>query len=409
MQRPSSPVGPSIAPAQAPAALPPTSDATPPSAGVAPPVSTAAAPAPHGALIPVPPSGQAEPLIPPRHRRRRIVLIVLLLLAGLGGGGWLFLGQAPLVTLVQPMRGPAIEAVYATGIVEAIDTARAGTTVAGRVIAVPVQEGDVVRAGQVLALLDPRQAQQRLEDARARLDLAEQELARDRALVGTGVRTLQALQRSEAERDRAAAAVTLAARELDEHRIVSPLDGVVMRRDVEPGNTAAAATGLFTVASTKRLRVAADVDERDIAQVRMGARMAIHADAYPAEAFVADVTNIRRQGDTATRTFRVEANLPADTKLFIGMTVDTNIVVAERPDALLLPPASVRHDPPQGGRPGPAYVFRVADGVAHRVPVTLGAIGSTAIEVRDGIGPEDAIVLEPSATLTDGMRVRVRP
>ncbi|OJW25248.1 MAG: hypothetical protein BGO51_27915 [Rhodospirillales bacterium 69-11] len=346
---------------------------------------------------------------PPRRRRRTLLVLLVLLLAGVGGGSWLFLGRTPLVTLIRPTRGPAIEAVYATGIVEAIDTARAGTTVAGRVIAVLVQEGDTVRAGQVLALLDPRQAQQRLEDARARLALAEQELARDRALIGTGVRSLQAMQRSEAERDRAEAAVTLAARELDEHRIVAPLDGVVMRRDVEPGNTAAANTGLFTIDSTRRLRVAADVDERDIAQVRMGARMAIHADAYPEEAFVAEVTNIRRQGDTATRTFRVEADLPADTKLFIGMTVDTNIVVAERPDALLLPPDAVRHDAPQGGRPGPATVFRVTDGVARRVPVTPGATGPSAIEIREGIGPEDAIVRAPPADLADGMRVRVRP
>ena len=303
------------------------------------------------------------------------------------------------MAVVTPTLGPAIEAVYATGIVEAIDTARVGTTVAGRVVAVLVWEGDVVRQGQPLAQLDDREARQALEDARARLALAEQELARDRVLVATGVHTVQALQRSVAERDRASAAVELAARQVDDRRIVAPLDGIVMRREVDPGNTAAAATALFTVASTARLRIAADVDERDIAAVRMGARVAIRADAYPNEAFTAVVTNIRHQGDTATRTFRVEADLPPPTWLFIGMTVDVNIVVAERPDALLLPPGALRHDPPQGGRPGPAYVFRVQDDLARRVPVETGAEGAAAIEIRSGVARNDQVIVDPPENL----------
>lgn len=367
-----------------------------------------------GALVPVAahavvPVRSAAPLGPsPGGRRWRHWLLSGAVLLAIAAGAWYFAGRPPLVAVVTPTLGPAIEAVYATGIVEAIDTARVGTTVAGRVVAVLVWEGDVVRQGQPLAQLDDREARQALEDARARLALAEQELARDRVLVATGVHTVQALQRSVAERDRASAAVELAARQVDDRRIVAPLDGIVMRREVDPGNTAAAATALFTVASTARLRIAADVDERDIAAVRMGARVAIRADAYPNEAFTAVVTNIRRQGDTATRTFRVEADLPPPTRLFIGMTVDVNIVVAERPDALLLPPGALRHDPPQGGRPGPAYVFRVQDDLARRVPVETGAEGAAAVEIRSGVARNDQVIADPPENLADGARVRLR-
>ena len=349
----------------------------------------------------------AHLLVPPkRNRRFGVLLLVLFFVTCAGIAGWFLAWQPLTVTLVQPHRGAALEAVYATGIVEAIDTARVGSTVAGRLTTVLVQEGDAVRTGQVMATLDDRQARQRLEDARARLALAQEELARDRALLPTGTRSVQAMQRSQAERDRAEAGVTLAARDLAEYTILAPLDGVVMRREVDPGNTVVANTALFTVASTAHLRIAADVDERDIAQVRMGAAVAIHADGFPGEAFAAQVTNIRRQGDTATRTFRVEAELPGGTRLLIGMTVDVNIVVAERPDALLLPPGAVHHDPPQGGQPGAAYVLQPVEGRARRLDVELGAAGATAIEVRRGLTAGSQVIASP-LSVSDGARIRV--
>ena len=315
--------------------------------------------------------------------------------------------QRPLtVAVVHPWRGEAIEAVYATGLVEAIDTARVGTTVAARIDALLAEEGDRVRRGQVLARLDDREARQRLSDTQARLALAEQELARDQALLQRGVRSPQAEQRSREERDRAAALAGMAEKQLAEFTIASPLDGIVMTRPVEAGETVAANAVLFTVASTARLRIAADVDERDIPQVRMSAPVAIRADAFPHDVFDARVTNIRLQGDTATRTYRVEAALPPDTKLMTGMTVDVNIVVAQRPDALLVPSAAIRHAPAKGGVPGAAYVFRVQDDIARRTPVTLGAEGPETTEVRDGLAADATLVADPSDRLQDGARIR---
>ena len=115
---------------------------------------------------------------------------------------------------------------------------------------------------------------------------------------------------------------------------------------------------MFEISSTARLRIAAEVDERDIADVRFGAALAARADGFPGQTFQAEVTNIRRQGDTGSRTFRVEADLPTDTKLLIGMTVDVDIVTGERDHALLVPASAVGHEASQGGSPGPAYVLR---------------------------------------------------
>jgi RND family efflux transporter MFP subunit len=376
----------------------------PRNAGARPPA--ALAPTQPRILDPAPP-----PLLQVARRRRSLLWPAVLLLLALAGAGWGWRVwvQAVPVEVVQPWRGPALEAVYATGVVEAIDTARIGTTVAGRIVSLAADEGDTVHEGELLARLDDRQPRQRLADARARLITGEEELARTRALVGRGVRSVQQLEHDIQERDQAAAMLALAVRQLDEYTILAPLDAVVMKRPVEPGETVAANATLFEVASTARLRVAADVDERDIPQIRMGAKVAIRAEAFPDEVFNATVTNIRRQGDTSTRTFRVEADLQQGTRLLIGMTVDVNVVVAERAAALLVPAAAVRHDPPSGGRPGKAWVWRVIDDRTARAPVTVGAEGTQSVEIRAGLTEADTVVAGPASRLSAGQRVSPHP
>ncbi len=345
------------------------------------------------------------PPTPPARRRWLAWLVALAALVAAGTLGWWEFARPPTLAIVTPWRGPALEAVYATGVVEAIDSARVGTTVAARILALAADEGDRVQARQQLAQLDDRQARQRLADAQARLDLAEQEFARDQALLAQAVRSQQQLQRSQQARDAAAAAVEIAARQLEEYRIISPLDGIVMKRPVQPGETIAANATLFEIAAPSPLRVAADVDERDIARIRMGARVAVRAEAFPGRAIAAEVTNIRGRGETATRTFRVEADLPPNSLLLIGMTVDVNLVVAERLNALLVPPTAIRHAPPQGGRPGAAHVFRLLDGRARLTPVELGASGPTAIEIRTGLPDATPLIADPPGGLEDGTAV----
>ncbi len=345
----------------------------------------------------------------PRAGARGVVLsVTVLIILALTWSAWMYF-QPIAVKAVLPTRGPAIEAVYATGVIEAIDHARFGSTVAGRVTEVLVDEGDAVRKNDVVARLDDSQAVARLRDAKARLTMAEADVSRDQTLMNRGVLAIQTLERAQKERDQAAAALDLHARQLEDYVVLSPLSGTMMKRHVEPGETVAANAVLFEIDSTARKRIAAEVDERDIAGVRLGASIAAHADGFPDEVFEAKVTNIRRQGDSGSRTFRVEADLTPDTKLMIGMTADVDIVVAERENALLLPASAVAHGASVGGRPGAPYVFVVEAGRARRVNVKTGAVGAAKIEIASGLSGEDAVVIEPFDRLADGKPVRVTP
>src|SRR5271165_4225299 len=341
-------------------------------------------------------------------RQGLVLASAVVIMLALGGAWWTYF-QPVAVAVEHPTRGPAIESVYATGVIEAIDYARFGATVAGRVTDVLVDEGDAVRKGDVVARLDDSQALARVRDARARLTMAEADSLRDQTLMNRGVLAVQTLERAQQERDQAAAAVELFARQLEDYTVLAPLSGTVMKRNVEPGETVAANAVLFEIASTARKRIAAEVDERDIAGVRLGAPIAAHADGFPDEVFEAKVTNIRRQGDSGSRTFRVEADLPADTKLMIGMTVDVDVVVDERENALLVPAGAVAHGPSLGGRPGAPYMFVVDGGRVRRVDVKTGAVGTAKAEVVSGLSDSDAIVVDPPDRLADGKAVRVKP
>ena len=141
----------------------------------------------------------------------------------------------------------------------------------------------------------------------------------------------------------------------------------------------------------------------------MGAPIAAHADGFPDQVFEAKVTNIRRQGDASSRTFRVEGDLPGDSLLMIGMTVDVDIVTAERDNALLVPASAVGHGASAGGRPGSPFVVLVDQGRARRIEVEIGAVGPAKIEIRGGLAEVDAVVRDNPDRLRDGERLRIEP
>ncbi|HEX2150435.1 MAG TPA: efflux RND transporter periplasmic adaptor subunit [Stellaceae bacterium] len=365
-------------------------------------------PAPGQAREPTPERGRrADPAgAPPAYRsevapsrRRRVhwgrwaALLVLLCIAAAYAYSVL---RPPAVTVVAPHRGPAVQAVYATGTVEPSVMVPISPRGMARLVELKVDEGSVVVKGQLFARLENDDLRRAIEVAEAEERYAKAQLDRQGQLVERGVAARNAYDRARADWEKATATRERAEAEARYLDLVAPADGKIIRRDGEIGQVIAPDKPLLWMSCCAPLRVSAEVDEEDIAQVRSGQEVLIRADAYPGQIFPGTVQSITPKGDPVARTYRVRISLPEDTKLMIGMTAETNIVLRKADNALLVPAGAVRQD----------TVWLVEDGRVSPRQVTIGAKGANEIEILSGLADGDHIVAEAAAGVKPGQAVR---
>lgn len=331
----------------------------------------------------------------------RIVKILLWLLVVAGaaaGAGWWFFRPAE-VDVAIPQRGTAVEIVYGTGAVEPVHWAKVASLIRERIVELCDCEGRRVAKGDVLARLDDREQQAQLRDLKAREDFARRELARQTDLIGREVTTRQALERATSELRQIQAQIAVQQEKLADYVILSPMDGSVLRRDGELGESAEAGQVLFRVGVPKPLQVVAEVNEEDIPKVAAGQAVLFRTDAFPDRRLEGHVREITPMGDAVAKTYRVRIQLPDDTPLMIGMSVEANIVTREKPGALLVPTGAVRD----------GAVFVVDGGRVRHRPVTLGIRGTRMAEVTAGLAEGERVAIAGSGTLIDGERVLLKP
>lgn len=330
-------------------------------------------------------------------RWKWILVAVVLVAAGAGAAYWRVRGPVP-VDVVAPTRGPAVDAIYATGTVEPTVMLPIAPRVAGRLVELNTDEGATVRKGQVLARLDDADLASAVAELEARARFAQDQLRRTEALVQRGVSAAIELDRARADADAAEAQVRRARAQRDFTALVAPADGTIIRRDGEIGQFVPAGQAVFYLSCCAPLRVTAEVDEEDIPRVHVGQRAVLRADALPDAAFEGAVAEVTPKGDPVARSYRVRIRLPEPGGLQVGMTVDANLIVAERANALLVPTTALQD----------GAVWLVRDGRLVRRAVQVGVSGDARSEILDGLAPDAAIVVQPSAELAEGRRARVR-
>lgn len=334
-------------------------------------------------------------------RRLRRLLLSLLVLAALAaaGGVWWFRNSARVVELARPTRGPAVEAVYATGVVEPENWAKVAAVTPGRLAEILVREGEQVTRGQPLARLDDREAGARVAELEAKAAYWREQMNRSAALVQSGVRSRDAYEKDKSELNQITAAIAASRQRRADLLVAAPIDGQVMRRDFEVGEVVGVNDVLFWIGDPRPLRLTVDVDEEDIPRVRPGQKVLIKSDSFPGQVLEARVGRVTPKGDPINKTFRVRVTLPDDTPLMVGMTTEVNIVTAETADALLIPSTALVD----------SKVFVAEDGVATERPVTIGIRGRNRVEVKDGVSAEDRVLAAPPTGLKPGERVRAKP
>ena len=347
----------------------------------------------------------------------------------------------------QVERGGLKVSVTATGNVEPINRVDVGSELSGIVRTVAVSHNDRVLRGQVLATLDTDRLEAQvlettaaLRSARAKVEeteatLAERQLALERTaeLVGTNLLSRNELDTAEAAFKRAEADVasanaqvaqveaSLNARQTDLGKTVirSPINGVVLDRAVEPGQTVAAslqAPILFTLAEDlTQMELHVAVDEADIGSVREGQSATFTVDAYPGRSFPAEITELRYASETVNGVVTYQAVLRVDNSdlaLRPGMTATAEIEVQTVEDALLVPNAALRFEPPAAnespsrtnGGLVQAIFSRRPGGQQKSRPAMSDAGGQTVWTLNDG--QPTALSIETGAT--DGLKTEVK-
>ncbi|MGN6228271.1 MAG: efflux RND transporter periplasmic adaptor subunit [Dyella sp.] len=392
-------------------------------------------------------------------------LLVLLGVLVLAGVGYVLLRRSsaaaqPRYQAVEVTRGDLVVTVAATGNLQPTNQVDVGSELSGIMEAVRVDVNDTVKRGQVLAQLDVSRLKDQIANARGALDAARAQVRLAAATVtetrlqvsrltrmfassgGTvpaqvDIDTAQAaLQRALAAQASAQAAVAQAQAALStgetnlaKASIRSPIDGVVLTRSIEPGQTVAAslqAPVLFTLAEDlSKMELQVDVDEADVGQVRNGQRATFTVDAYPGREYPAQVRRVGFGSQTKDGVVSYLTVLTVnndDLSLRPGMTATAAIVVSEHKQVLLVPSAALRFTPasanaapssgglvsklmprpphgasrPAAGGNGKARrVWVLRDGQPVAVPVTLGASNGQLSEVAsDALQPGMRVITE---------------
>ena len=312
----------------------------------------------------------------------------------------LFLWPGKGVTVVRVVRGPAVQAVYASGVIESVVQTEVAPLVTARLTQFKVDEGDKVQPGQELATLDDTAARAQVVALDARVGYLLKEAARRKALEKADFSSKQVTEEIQAQLKEAQAQLSGARQNLAEYHLLAPVAGTVLRREGDEGEVVAAGKMVFSIGLPHQLRANADVDEEDIAQVKLGQEALIRLDAFPDKVMHGRVSAITPQGDPINKSFRVYADLPLDAPLKVGMTCEVNIVTNAQDNALLLPIQALA----KGNK-----VWRVdANNRAQLQPVGVGIKTDKIAQIRQGLTADERIIMPPVEALHEGQRVRVK-
>ncbi|MDP1585104.1 MAG: efflux RND transporter periplasmic adaptor subunit [Bradyrhizobium sp.] len=317
------------------------------------------------------------------------------MVAALAAAAW-WLSRGPVVTVARITRGAAAEIVYATGSVEPETWSRSTPLVRGRIIERCRCEGKSVRKGDVLARLDDKEALATLNDLRALEEFQRREFDRQSQLLARGVATSQAYQRAESDLARIRAQIAAQAQRLEYYKLVSPMDGTVLKEDGEVGDMVDPGTILYRIGLEKPLWVVADVNEEDIPRVKAGQKALLRTDAFINQVLPGVVKQITPAGDPVSKTFRVRIGLPDDTPLRVGMSVEANIVSREKQDVLLVPANAVVNN----------SLLMVENNRARLRKVEIGIRGTGMVEIVGGASEGELVAAPATTNIKGGSRVR---
>jgi HlyD family secretion protein len=395
----------------------------------------------------------------PKSRSVLVLLAVAGVAACLALARWL---AGPTVPAYVVEQGDILQTVVASGRVETPLRVDVGAQITGRVAAIPVAEGQSVRNGQLLIVLEDSEAkaavaaaraavlqdqarlqqirdaalptaaqalrraqatslnaraqydrilalkarnlasQADLDTARMNLDVAESDMHSAQLQVDTNSPTGSDYRVAATSLQQSMASLGAAQARLDYTRITAPVDGTLIARDVERGDVVQPGKSLMVISPAGPTQLVVQIDEKNLAMLHVGQRALASADAYPDRTFVANVVYINPGVDATRGSVEVKLGVPdAPAYLRQDMTVSVDIEVARRTRTLILNADGV-HDSTTAA----PWVTKVAHGRTQRQAVTLGARGTGRVEILQGLQAGDRVLSAAKLPVAEGSRVR---
>jgi len=379
-----------------------------------------------------------RPTAAPPPRRLMLTLVIVVAALAVGAGSYVAyvhtLGRPPEVqTAIVSVRSAGQPGVLLTGsgyVVTQHKYIVIGTKILGQIVEEPIEEGQHVHKGDVLARIDDRDYQAQLRQALADRDLAianvqlrEAQARRTRALFDNQAMSQDQLDLAEnalavaqADLKRAQGAIDFARFNVSQCKIESPIDGIVLQKYRELGDTinyggqlqaGGGATDIVQLADTTDMRVEVDINEADIAKVTMSEAAAVIPDAYPDKSFSAVVAKIYPEADRQKGTVKVEVKLRDPDLNIIRPEMSAKVTfLAGDLHVRTVPLITAPKKAIVADATGKA-VWVVRDGEAYRVAITTGRELQDGIEIHSGLDGGERIILEPSANLQNGSRVTI--
>jgi RND family efflux transporter MFP subunit len=387
---------------------------------------------------------------------KKIVLVVVLL-GAVGAGGWYWYrsstgaaaastaGGAPSGKGGRGGRGGAVAMTVETAPVTRHEVAEFVTVVgnligestvdvvprlAGRIETVNVRMGDRVARGQVVAKMDDRDIREQVSQASANLEVnhatvrtresdlksAENTLQRQKNMMTSGLTTKQNFEDADARYNSALAQLDVAKAQtsqtlarieelkvtLGNTSVLSPVDGFVSRRNLDPGAFAGTNSPVVSVVAIGTVRLVANLVERDFRRIRPGMPASVDVDAFPGEQFMGKVSRVAPSFDPATRTAPMEIEIPnPGFRLKPGMYARVSLTVDRQADALTVPRAALLDIQGQRG----AYV--IDQMVARFRPVRTGIQDADRVQILEGLNEGDRVVTTGALAIKDGERIQL--
>lgn len=309
-----------------------------------------------------------------------------------GGGGPGGPGGAPRglpVDVVVARMDTVVDAISATGQIEAVQSIELRPEVSGRLVGILAREGSEVRAGTPLFKIDDVELRSQVARLEAERDLAEQALARTRELIERNASSAADLELAEANYRSAQAQLELQQTRLDRTVVRAPFGGVVGQRLVSVGDYVTSSDPLTTLQTVNPQRAGFQVPERFAQRLALGQTITFRVASAPGRDFQGTVDFVDPRVELPGRTITVKARVSNDDReLKPGMFIEARLATETRPEAVVVPEDAIL------ALQGADYVWIVTDeGTARRVEVDLGVRTPGWVEVRSGVEPGTQVVV----------------